>query len=108
MEIKCLDPHSTTLADDSAYEIGHVYAHGRQAYLLCANTPHVRKNGEPTVLRLWATHCAGCGGPFTFTTGRALIPPKRCAWCRPISNAQNQVATARRVLANLQHDGHAS
>lgn len=50
-------------------EIGTVLMREGQRYELLRQKPHVRKDGQPTILLVWRSHCADCGGVFEIMTG---------------------------------------
>ena len=50
-----------------------------QRFEVIALLDHCRRDGMPTVLIRWASHCAECGQPFTQTTSMtAKNPNRRC------------------------------
>lgn len=62
--------------------IGTVLAWRGQRYELAAWQPHQRRDGSPTVLLRWASHCAECAQPFEHTTPlRTGGPCRRCSGC---------------------------
>ncbi|SHG72789.1 hypothetical protein SAMN05444169_3846 [Bradyrhizobium erythrophlei] len=48
------------------------FIRGGQGYWKVHNVPHVRKlDGQPTMLTVWKSFCAKCGGPFETTISAA-------------------------------------
>ena len=48
-------------------EIGTVVIHKKQQYELEAFQPYIRRDGLPTELAVFRSHCKRCGEPFTMT-----------------------------------------
>ena len=62
-----------------------------QRFEVIALVDHCRRDGMPTVLIRWASHCAECGQPFTQTTSMtAKNPNRRC----PMHHAPGLPVTA--------------
>jgi len=49
--------------------VGHVLMREGQRYELVNQKPHIRKDGQPTTLLVWRSHCADCGSAFEIMTG---------------------------------------
>jgi hypothetical protein len=50
-------------------DVGFVVMREGQRYELIARKPHVRKDGQPTTLLIWRSHCSDCGEVFEVVTG---------------------------------------
>ena len=49
--------------------IGALLMKEGQRYELVAVKGHIRKDGTPTILLSWQSHCADCGSAFKIVTG---------------------------------------
>jgi len=49
--------------------IGALLMKEGQRYELAAANGHIRKDGTPTILLTWRSHCADCGSAFEIVTG---------------------------------------
>ena len=49
--------------------IGALLMKEGQRYELVAANGHIRKDGTPTILLTWRSHCADCGSAFEIVTG---------------------------------------
>ncbi len=55
--------------------------HKGQVYSLVGTVPHTRRDGSPTTLAVWQSHCADCGAAFRFTLPafvQQFSPNRRC------------------------------
>lgn len=50
-------------------DIGFVLMREGQRYELVAHEPHIRRDGFPTTLLVWRSHCCDCGEAFEVVTG---------------------------------------
>lgn len=50
-------------------DVGFVVMRESQRYELIVRKPHVRKDGQPTTLLIWRSHCCDCGEVFEVITG---------------------------------------
>jgi len=74
-------PLTNRIAFGAPPKPGTVLMRDGQRYELIACKDHVRKDGQPTSLLVWHSHCAECGEPFEVVTGlvaRGAIN-RRCA-----------------------------
>ena len=62
-----------------------------QRYVVIDIRPYRRKDGTPTTLIVWRSHCSDCGQPFELTTPLATKGPnRRC----PAHHAPGQAVAA--------------
>ena len=79
------------LAFRQAPALGTVLMMDGQRYVVVATRPHRRKDGMPTMLVSWRSHCADCGQPFEVTTCLvAKAVNRRC----PAHHAPGRAVTA--------------
>ncbi len=50
-------------------DVGFILMREGQRYELVAQEPHIRRDGLPTTLLVWRSHCCDCGVPFEVATG---------------------------------------
>jgi hypothetical protein len=50
-------------------DVGFVLMRECQRYELMARKPHIRRDGFPTTLLVWRSHCCDCGEVFEVVTG---------------------------------------
>ena len=50
-------------------DVGFVLMREGQRYELVAHEPHIRRDGLPTTLLIWRSHCCDCGVAFEVVTG---------------------------------------
>ena len=71
--------------------VGTVLMRDGQRYVVVDTQPHRRKDGTPTTLIVWRSHCSDCGQPFELTTPLATKwPNRRC----PRHRAPGRAVTA--------------
>jgi hypothetical protein len=56
----------------SVHPIGKAFLCEGQRYVLIDVRQLVRKDGQPTVVLSWQSHCADCGKPFVTTSGLTI------------------------------------
>ena len=52
--------------------IGEAFMHQGQRYELIESQEHVRRDGSPTRIFTWQSHCPDCGKPFVIKSGMAI------------------------------------
>jgi hypothetical protein len=63
-------------------ELGETRTLTGQRFVCVGWVPHINRNGDPTVLALWGTNCAECGGATQFALAmdrEKWEPSRRCA-----------------------------
>lgn len=58
-----------TIGFSKAPDIGTLLMKEGQRYELVSANGHTRKDGAPTILLTWRSHCADCGSTFEVVTG---------------------------------------
>ena len=79
------------IAFRQAPAVGTVLMRDGQRYVVIDIWPYRRKDGTPTTLIVWRSHCSDCGQSFELTTPLATKwPNRRC----PAHHAPGQAVTA--------------
>ena len=79
------------IAFRQAPAVGTVLMCDGQRYVVVDTRLHRRKDGTPTTLIVWRSHCSDCGQPFELTTPLATKwPNRRC----PMHRAPGRAVTA--------------
>jgi hypothetical protein len=68
------------IGTDARFSMGMVADWRGQPFEVLARRPYRRKDGRPTLILIWATHCLACGTPFETTTPQRAFkyPTRRC------------------------------